>query len=76
MATESDSGLKEFVYDQVEIGEELGSYDYVLTQEILDNFRASIDDPGCVVSHPGGEARRHCAGDGLRRHHRRGQRRQ
>ena len=45
MATESDAGLKEFVYDQVEIGEELGSYDYVLTQEMLDNFRASIEDP-------------------------------
>ena len=41
----ADQGLKEFVYDQVEIGEELGSYDYVLTQEMLDNFRASIDDP-------------------------------
>ncbi len=41
----ADQDLKEFVYDQVEIGEELGSYDYVLTQEMLDNFRASIDDP-------------------------------
>ena len=41
----ADQGLKEFVYDQVEIGEELGSYDYVLTQEMLDNFRASINDP-------------------------------
>ena len=40
-----DEGLKEFVYDHVEVGEELGSYDYVLTQEMLDNFRASIDDP-------------------------------
>ena len=45
MATDSDASLKEFVYDQVEVGEELGSYDYVLTQEMLDNFRASIDDP-------------------------------
>ena len=45
MGTESDDRLKEFVYDQVEVGEELGSYDYVLTQEMLDNFRASIDDP-------------------------------
>ena len=41
----ADEGLREFVYNQVEIGEELGSYDYVLTQEMLDNFRASIDDP-------------------------------
>ena len=40
--------LKLFVYDEVKIGEELGSYEYLLTQEMLDNFRASIDDPeGC-----------------------------
>ena len=40
--------LKQFDYDQVKIGEELGSYEYLLTQEMLDNFRASIDDPeGC-----------------------------
>ena len=40
--------LKQLVYDQLEIGEELGSYEYLLTQEMLDNFRASIDDPeGC-----------------------------
>ena len=52
----ADQDLKEFVYDQVEIGEELGSYDYVLTQEMLDNFRASIDDseasfPTLAVKH-------------------------
>ena len=41
----ADENLKEFVYDQVEIGEALGSYEYVMTQEMLDNFRASIDDP-------------------------------
>ena len=41
----ADENLKEFVYDQVEIGEELGSYEYVMTQEMLDTFRASIDDP-------------------------------
>ncbi len=40
--------LKQLVYDQLEIGEELGSYEYLLTQEMLDNFRASINDPeGC-----------------------------
>ena len=50
MTTESDAGLKEFVYDQVEIGEELGSYDYVLTQEMLDNFRSSIADPEASFS--------------------------
>ena len=37
--------LKIFDYDAIEIGEELGSYEYLLTQEMLDNFRASIDDP-------------------------------
>ena len=37
--------LKPYVYDDVEIGEELGSYEYVLTQEMLDNFRASVQDP-------------------------------
>ena len=41
----ADENLKEFVYDQVEIGEELGSYEYVMTQDMLDTFRASIDDP-------------------------------
>ena len=30
---------------QAEIGEELGSYEYTLTQEMLDNFRASVNDP-------------------------------
>ena len=38
-------GLKEFDYDAAEIGEELGSYEYVLTQEMLDTFRASVEDP-------------------------------
>ena len=37
--------LKEFDYDKVVIGEELGSYEYVLTQAMLDNFRAAVDDP-------------------------------
>ena len=41
--------LKQFIYDQVEIGEELGSYEYLLTQEMLDNFRASISDPDGVL---------------------------
>ena len=38
-------GLKEFDYETAEIGEELGSYEYVLTQEMLDTFRASVEDP-------------------------------
>lgn len=37
--------LKPFNYADIEIGEELGSYEYVLTQEMLDNFRASVQDP-------------------------------
>ena len=40
-----DDELKLFNYDDIEIGEELGSYEYVLTQEMLDNFRASVQDP-------------------------------
>lgn len=37
--------LKPFNYADIEIGEELGSYEYVLTPEMLDSFRASVDDP-------------------------------
>ena len=37
--------LREFDYQTAEIGEELGSYEYVLTQEMLDTFRASVEDP-------------------------------
>ncbi len=37
--------LKILDYDKLEIGEELGAYEYVLTQEMLDNYRQSIDDP-------------------------------
>ena len=41
----AEGELKPFIYDEVEIGEELGSYEYLLTQEILDRFRQSVDDP-------------------------------
>ena len=41
----ADEKLKIYDYDKVVIGEELGSYEYVLTQEMLDHYRASIDDP-------------------------------
>ncbi len=41
----ADEPLKPFNYDAIEIGEELGSYEYVLTQEMLDAFRASVQDP-------------------------------
>ena len=37
--------IKEFDYDKLVIGEELGSYEYVLTQDMLDNFRAAVEDP-------------------------------
>ena len=37
--------IKEFDYDKLVIGEELGSYEYVLTQDMLDNFRAAEEDP-------------------------------
>ena len=40
-----DQELKIYDYDKVEIGEELGSYEYVLTQKMLDDYRTSIDDP-------------------------------
>jgi plastocyanin len=37
--------LKVFDYDKAQIGEELGSYEYVLTQEMVDNFRKAVGDP-------------------------------
>ena len=40
----ADTGLKLFDYDQAEIGEELGSYEYTLTQEMVTAFRTSVDD--------------------------------
>ncbi len=39
------SQLKQFDYNKVVIGEELGSVEYVLSQEILDKFRQSVEDP-------------------------------
>jgi len=37
--------VRQFEYDKIEIGEELGSYEYVLTQEMLDAFRRAVEDP-------------------------------
>jgi hypothetical protein len=37
--------LKVFNYDTAQIGEELGSYEYLLTQEMVNTFRAAVDDP-------------------------------
>ena len=39
------SAPKEFDYHSIEIGEDLGSYEYVLSQETLDSFRQAVDDP-------------------------------
>ena len=41
----ADTTLNLFDYDKIEIGEELGSYEYTLTQEMLDTFRASVNAP-------------------------------
>ena len=35
-------------YEGVQIGEELSSYEYVLTQKQLDDFRQSIDAPDAM----------------------------
>ena len=40
-----DAARKLFGYDDVQIGEELGSYEYEYTQEMLDRFRQSVEDP-------------------------------
>jgi hypothetical protein len=37
--------LPEFNYNRVQVGEELGSYEYVLTQEMVDAYRKAVDDP-------------------------------
>jgi hypothetical protein len=39
---------KEFDYESSKIGEELGSYDYVLSQGTLDNYRQAVDDPEAI----------------------------
>ena len=33
--------LPELEYDKLQIGEELGSYEYLLTQEMIDSFDSS-----------------------------------
>ena len=43
-----DQGTKELQYNDLVIVEPLGSYEYVLTQEMLDNFRESVEDPEAV----------------------------
>jgi hypothetical protein len=39
---------KEFNYESSKIGEELGTYDYVMSQETLDNYRQAVDDPDAI----------------------------
>ena len=41
----ADSARKPFVYGEERIGEELGSYEYRFTQEMLDCFRQAVEDP-------------------------------
>lgn len=53
-----NQGTKEMVYNDLVIGETLGSYEYVLTQEMLDEFREAVDDaeaafPTLAVKHDG-----------------------
>ena len=40
----AEAKLPELNYDKLQIGEELGTYEYLLTQEILDSFRATVED--------------------------------
>ena len=42
------ASLPELDYNKLQIGEELGSYEYVLTQEMVDEYRKSVDDPEAV----------------------------
>ena len=44
----AEQELPLFDYDQVVVGEELGSYEYVLTQEMVDLYRQAVDDPDAV----------------------------
>tara|TARA_B100000315_G_scaffold252358_1_gene288986 strand:+ start:570 stop:995 length:426 start_codon:yes stop_codon:yes gene_type:complete len=39
------SAPKRFDYQSAEIGEDLGSYEYVLSRETLDGFRQAVEDP-------------------------------
>ena len=58
-------GAKELRYDDLVIGEELGSFEYVLTRKMLDDFRESVEDPDAPVPNPGRETRRHRPEHGL-----------
>ena len=36
---------KLYSYEEIQVGETLGSYEYLFTQEMLDMYRESVDDP-------------------------------
>ena len=36
---------KPYSYEEIQVGETLGSYEYLFTQGMLDMFRESVDDP-------------------------------
>ncbi len=44
----AEQELPLFDYDAVRVGEELGSYEYLLTQEMVDLYRRAVDDPDAV----------------------------
>ena len=46
----SESSRRRFDYDSARIGEELGSYEYLLTQEMLDRYREAVEDPEAVFA--------------------------
>ena len=41
----AEPSRKLYNFDDVQVGEELGSYEYEYTQDMLDDFRRSVDDP-------------------------------
>ena len=45
-----DSTKRRFDFDVAQAGEELGSYEYLLTQEMVDRYRQSVDDPDAVFA--------------------------
>ena len=36
---------KQYEWDEAQVGEEVGTFEYVLTQAQVDNYRKSVDDP-------------------------------
>ena len=46
----SESIRRLFDFDSAQAGEDLGSYEYVLTQEMMDRYRESVDDPDAVFA--------------------------